>query len=938
MRRRLRFPPPDRLGVFVPAVMSVGMLFWLFSLVRDVFLWRRRQTLERQSKVAGHGLVRFVEQGTNGSQVFVPALRVRGSYLLAALVLLATAVYVFIGSALNYVRPGGYVANIAWLLTVAVIVSLVLAFFGGVASFVFFRWPDPPNQLGGVLRTSAFTRDPDESLEGRPRWELTAAAVLMPIVALILTFVVESSRSAVARIDVPLSDWIDDVAWIEALRFLDPLGSTPLAILLLAVVGIATLRCRLLFLAYPTAVLLGLLANLAGEEIVERARPPGFALGVTEDSYPSGHVIQSVLIAGLFPLAVALILAKPKVVRPLRVVLLLGTVGGALHRVHEGSHWPSDVLGGAVIGLAIVIAVDWLLAHRSWHGPCRSCVWDPETPGTSLVGVIHLPRTTPQTLRLIAHGVAAVAVLSLTVLTLTRAVPSNPDGSLVDAAIQVPVQLGLVALVSVGALISWRWDAVGAVLMAIGGTGLGVFAGLQYVPWIAIVMTGSLLFPAVLLWLGWQHHRMWGEIAMLGVVTAVLLTGTWVGASRVHGHYFGPSHTESSSVELDITLAEWAWAGALSSNSATVVAKVETTNPVWLRLVRSDGVVVDTAASLPGDDEIVRLTAEGLTPGSSYEWAVVTAMGADSTRGTGHLRTPADGAMSFTVAVGSCARVGSSGSVFDSIGAKNPLLYLALGDVHYSNLVSSDPEAFLDAFGVMLGSPAQAELYRNVPIAYVWDDHDYGPNDSDGSSPSRDAARSAYRTAVPHYELVSAGPIHQAFTIGRVRFILTDSRSARSADTMLGEEQVGWLIDELVRASRTHGLVVWGNPIPWIGDTSDGWGAFPEERRLIANAIAEAEVDNLIMVSGDAHMVALDDGTNSGYADAGYLGFPVLHAAPLDRPGSVKGGPYSHGTFPGSGQYGTLDIVDSGSSIEVTMSGWTWEGEMLVTETFTFSG
>lgn len=63
------------------------------------------------------------------------------------------------------------------------------------------------------------------------------------------------------------------------------------------------------------------------------------------------------------------------------------------------------------------------------------------------------------------------------------------------------------------------------------------------------------------------------------------------------------------------------------------------------------------------------------------------------------------------------------------------------------------------------------------------------------------------------------------------------------------------------------------------------------------------------MVSGDAHMAALDDGSHSGYSGSGHPGFPVLQAGALDRPGSIKGGPYSHGTFPGGGQFGTITIT-----------------------------
>ncbi|MFW2334417.1 hypothetical protein, partial [Ilumatobacter sp.] len=91
------------------------------------------------------------------------------------------------------------------------------------------------------------------------------------------------------------------------------------------------------------------------------------------------------------------------------------------------------------------------------------------------------------------------------------------------------------------------------------------------------------------------------------------------------------------------------------------------------------------------------------------------------------------------------------------------------------------------------------------------------------------------------------------------------------------------------------------------------------------------DVDNLVMVSGDAHMVAIDDGTNSAYASDGGGGFPVLHAAALDRPGSVKGGPYSEGAFPGPGQYGKIEITDDGgATIGVRLSGSDWEGTELV--------
>lgn len=62
------------------------------------------------------------------------------------------------------------------------------------------------------------------------------------------------------------------------------------------------------------------------------------------------------------------------------------------------------------------------------------------------------------------------------------------------------------------------------------------------------------------------------------------------------------------------------------------------------------------------------------------------------------------------------------------------------------------------------------------------------------------------------------------------------------------------------------------------------------------------------MLCGDAHMVAYDNGEHSPG------GVPVFHAAALDAKPTSKGGPYSHGIYPGRGQYGLIDIVDHGLS------------------------
>ena len=348
-----------------------------------------------------------------------------------------------------------------------------------------------------------------------------------------------------------------------------------------------------------------------------------------------------------------------------------------------------------------------------------------------------------------------------------------------------------------------------------------------------------------------------------------------------------------------------------------------------------------TVAVAPDEYEIVRFAVSGLDPGTAYTYRVVVDGQPDGGRGHGAFETPVAGPMSFTVTVGACARTGSNGAVFDAIRSEDPVLHLVTGDLHYEDIESSAPGPYLDAYGRALATPAQAALARSVPMAYVWDDHDYGINDSDASSPGRSAAeREAYRRAVPDSGVENGDrPINQAFSIGRVRFVLTDLRSEKTQETMLGEEQLDWLLDELATASTTHAVVVWVSSVPWIGTASpgaDAWYGVPNERTRISNAIAEAGIANLVMIAGDAHMVAIDDGSNSDYSTSGGAGFPVLHAGALDRPGSMKGGPYSEGAFPGSGQYGRIDVEDNGGdSVAVRLSGLDYKGNTIVEYQYT---
>jgi PhoD-like phosphatase len=552
-------------------------------------------------------------------------------------------------------------------------------------------------------------------------------------------------------------------------------------------------------------------------------------------------------------------------------------------------------------------------------------------------GVIHLGVDTAAAVRAAGQVAAALAAIGLVVLTVTVDLPLNPAGTAAGRAIERPVQLGLAGVVALAALVSFRWQAAAAVLIAFAATLLGIFASVEYRPEYAVLLAALLVLPAVLVWVSWQHQRPRAAITAVAVITAMFLTATWTAARAIYDHFYGPTHPESTTADVAVDRVEWVWVGGLGPDTITVTTRLAEGRSTAALVARPTGGGEERHSTdvVAREHRVARLHLDGLHSDTVYDFRVVVDGVEDAGRGVGSFRTPAEGAFSFRVAVGSCARTGSNGTVFDAIRADDPLFYLAVGDIHYENLETTSTEPFLDAYDRLLTQPAQAALARRIPAAYVWDDHDYGPNDSDSTSPGRAAARAAYRLAVPHYHVAPGdAPINQAFTVGRVRFVLTDGRSERTDATLLGDDQVEWLVGEITAASRSHALVVWANGVPWIGAPSPGadtWAGYPEERTAIADALAGAGVTNLVIVSGDAHMVAIDDGTNSDYTTAQVGGFPVLHAAALDRPGSVKGGPYSEGVHPGGGQYGLVEIDDDGGdTIKVTLSGRTWDGRTLV--------
>jgi alkaline phosphatase D len=240
----------------------------------------------------------------------------------------------------------------------------------------------------------------------------------------------------------------------------------------------------------------------------------------------------------------------------------------------------------------------------------------------------------------------------------------------------------------------------------------------------------------------------------------------------------------------------------------------------------------------------------------------------------------------FTFAVGSCLYIneaawdrpgkpyGSDYEILTVLADARPDAMVWLGDNTYYREVDWNTAAGLQHRWTHTRSvPELQPLLGSVHHYYLWDDHDYGPNDADRSYRLKEEALSNHIlfTANQLYGTSKTPGTFSRFEWADTEFILLDDRYYRSPNftnsddpdkTMWGKEQFQWLKDVLLNSRAPFKVVMNGNQVLNPIVQHEGLARFKAEYAALMTFIKTNRIPGVLFVSGDRHMtelIRLDD-------------------------------------------------------------------------------
>lgn len=264
------------------------------------------------------------------------------------------------------------------------------------------------------------------------------------------------------------------------------------------------------------------------------------------------------------------------------------------------------------------------------------------------------------------------------------------------------------------------------------------------------------------------------------------------------------------------------------------------------------------AAKVPG--QILKSTVVGLSPDTRYQYQVTIDGKADPSWKGSFKTAPLEGTPNaFRMAITSCMHIKRAQRSWNLLLAEQPDLHLTVGDTHYAD--TTDPTIQLQHHVAYRRKKEFANVLRQVPTYAIWDDHDYGPNNSDGTAEGKEFSLAGWKQAWPNP--ASGTPDTPGaffkFSRGDVEFFVVDGRYHRSPNElpdndkkrMLGDAQFEWLLNGLKNSKAKFKIIASGSVLHH--SKVDGWRIFTFSRHRLFDAIKKHKISGVMYIGGDMH-------------------------------------------------------------------------------------
>jgi len=304
---------------------------------------------------------------------------------------------------------------------------------------------------------------------------------------------------------------------------------------------------------------------------------------------------------------------------------------------------------------------------------------------------------------------------------------------------------------------------------------------------------------------------------------------------------------------------------------------------------------------------------------------------------------------SLKFALGSCTYInelefdrpgepyGGQYEIFETINSMNPDAMLWLGDNTYFREADVNSwSGILHRYTHTRSVNEMQNLLASCNNYAIWDDHEFGPNDADGSFIHKDLTLKAFKLFWGNngFGINEKPGITNQFTYGDVDFFMLDNRYNRTPQfdylpkQILGDEQINWLVAALKASKASFKLIAVGGQFLNSAAVYENHEVFKKEKEKLIDLLKKENIKGVVFLTGDRHHTEL-----SKYTDADNYTLFDLTVSPLSasatKPNMEENKYRIEGTKIHERNFGVIDVIGPLGERTLDISIFNVRGEML---------